>query len=209
MNADPLSEAASRLIHSAMVGLPSGDEPSAPFSLHALAAWPDFDMVEEELRGFCNRGLRSTITFLRDPAEQRPSENPQTDLRRLWSRIPLPREPRYRRQVRLFSRQEELRHVMVGAQQAAEIRRLALQKFTRVRSKKTMNRYLTLKEVTDLLKAARGGKTLADFAEEISEKSGIPCSFQYLSQVLKGLKGPGDAMLKYLKLEKVTVYQRL
>lgn len=65
-----------------------------------------------------------------------------------------------------------------------------------------MNHFITPEEVVVMLKAHRGGKTLEEFSEEVG------CSFQFMSLVLRGMRGPGSSMLKYLKLEKVVVYQR-
>jgi hypothetical protein len=62
--------------------------------------------------------------------------------------------------------------------------------------------YLTPKDVVALLCAHRGGKTLKQFAEEVG------CSFQFMAAVLRGKRNPGDAMLDYLKLDKVVVYQK-
>lgn len=62
--------------------------------------------------------------------------------------------------------------------------------------------YLSTKEVVTLLCAHRGGKTLKEFAEEVG------CSFQFMAAVLRGKRNPGDAMLEYLKLDRVVVYQK-
>lgn len=61
---------------------------------------------------------------------------------------------------------------------------------------------LTAEEVVKLLCAHRGGKTLKQFSEEVG------CSFQFMAKVLRGQRNPGDAMLDYLKLNKVVVYQK-
>ena len=61
---------------------------------------------------------------------------------------------------------------------------------------------LTSAQVVDLLKARKGGRSLPAFAKEIG------CSPGFLWMVLNGERGPGDEMLDYLKLTRVSMYQR-
>jgi len=62
--------------------------------------------------------------------------------------------------------------------------------------------YLTEKQVVDLLRAKKGSQTQA----EIASRMGI--SMQYLGHILRGIRSPGQKVLKYLGLKKVTLYQR-
>lgn len=62
--------------------------------------------------------------------------------------------------------------------------------------------YLTVDEVRQLLESRKGSRTQEDLASDI----GI--SYQYLGHILRGVRVPGERVLKFLGLKRVILYQK-